>query len=81
MGIRALILTLIVHICKYVDKSTSFSDQLALTVEYYSIFKCDSPDKAGQNSETKYLPLVQVFQWTEVEVNYFGGPKPPLLMK
>ena len=69
MGIRALILTPIVHICKYVDKSTSFSGQLALTVEYYSVFKCANPDKAGQNSETKYLPLVQVFQWNEVKVN------------
>jgi hypothetical protein len=69
MGIRALIITPIVHICKYVDKSTSFSGQLALTVEYYSIFKSASYDKAGQNSETKYFPLVQVFQWNEVEVN------------
>ena len=62
MGIRALIITPIVHICKYGDKSTSFSGQLALTVEYYSIFKSASDDKAGQNSEAKYLPLVQVFQ-------------------
>jgi hypothetical protein len=62
MGIRALILTLIVHICKYVDTSTSFTGQLALTVEYYSVFKSASHDKAGQNPETKYFPLVQVFQ-------------------
>ena len=65
IGIRAaLILTPIVHICKYVYKSASFSGQLVLhvAVEYYSIFKCDSHDKAGKNSETKYMPLVQVLQ-------------------
>jgi hypothetical protein len=48
MGIRALILTPTVHICNDVDKNESVSGQLALTVEYYSIFKCDSPDKAGK---------------------------------
>jgi hypothetical protein len=67
MGIRALILTPTVHICNDVDKNESVSGQLALTVEYYSIFKCDSPDKAGKI-------LKQVFPFgTSISMEWGGG--------